>query len=120
MVWGSGDDAIALLAQILYCIGGRGVALDIYPLICSECDVEGRQKRTQILDRMDVLHTKRLAVAHNGAGILCVEHILGHNGQILGAHIERSVERVDTTLQQERGEIFVAFTHLVERELVGR
>ena len=63
---------------------------------------------------MDVLHSKRLAVAHYCAGILCVEHIFGHHRNILGAHIEGAVECVGAALQQKAGEVVDTLAQLFE------
>ena len=63
------------------------MAIYVDPLVGAECDVQGWQEGTKLLYGVDILHTERLAVAHNRAGILGVEHILGHHRNILGAHI---------------------------------
>ena len=80
-----GHDAVALCLECCECLGGILVVLDIYPLVCATHDIHRGVELAAILDGVYLLNAECLAVAHDGAGILWVEHILGHDAHIVCA-----------------------------------
>ena len=85
------------------------------PLVGAEHNILRWREGTQILYRMDILHTEGLAVAHYCTGVVLVKHILGEHRDIVGAHTERTTQRGETLLEHKRGEVVDTLTTLLER-----
>ena len=117
-------DAIAVGTQRLDRLGGRMVTMQIDPLIRTAHDIQVGIELATILDRMDILHTECLAVAHQSAGVLCVIGILHTYSHIAGAAVERAIKHLIALFGDEVAQIgntlgipFVRTTCRIEQPL---
>ena len=102
-------NAIAVGTQSLDRLRSRVVAVQVNPLIRTANDIQIGVELATVLDRMDILHTERLAMAHQRAGILRVVGVLHTDCHIAGAAVERAGKHLITLLGDEIAQIGYAF-----------
>ena len=98
-------NAVAVGTQSLDSLRGRVVTVQVDPLIRTANDIQVGVELATILDRMDILHTERLAMAHQSAGILRVVGILHTDSHIASAAVERTREHLGTFIGDEIAQI---------------
>ena len=84
-----------------------GVVLHVDPLLRATHDVYRGVELTSILNSVYLLNAKGLAVTHNCAGILGMEHILCHDAHIVCAAIQSAAKYLLALLCEK-------LTHILE------
>ena len=93
--------------------------LHIDPLLRAAHDVYARVEAAAVLDGVYLLHAEGLAVAHYGAGILRMKHILGEDAHVVGALCHGAAQYLLSLVREKLGHIVEALAKPSVAMLLG-